>query len=106
MARKKGAAYNFQLSMEHRSKIKAAQIINALEEHTLGLGRKMSQTQVTAGVALLRKVIPDLMATSIEGKTEHTHRVIITGVRRAGDLPAPALKVINGSPRASEDSGD
>jgi hypothetical protein len=91
--------------MEHRSKIKAAQIINALQEHHLGR-RPMSQTQVTAGVALLRKVIPDLMAASIDSTTEHTHRVIITGVRRAGDLPPPVLKVINGSPRASEDSGD
>jgi hypothetical protein len=105
MARKKGAAYNVQLSMEHRAKIKAVAIINALQEHTLG-HQPMSQTQVTAGVALLRKVIPDLMATSVTGQTEHTHRVIITGVRRAGDLPAPALKVINGGPRASEDSGD
>jgi hypothetical protein len=100
MARKKGPAYDVQLSMEHRSKIKAAQIINALQEHTLG-NLRMSQTQITAGVALLRKVIPDLMATSISGDTTVHHRVIITGVRRAGDLPAPQLKLVNG-PRAEE----
>jgi hypothetical protein len=90
------------MTNEHRGKIKTTAILKALEEHTLGT-RPMSQTQVTAGVALLRKTMPDLHSTTVDGTTQITHKVIITGVRRAGDLPAPVLKVINGSPRAEED---
>jgi hypothetical protein len=87
------------MTNEHRGKIKTAAILKALEEHTLGL-RKMSQTQITAGVALLRKVMPDLHSTTVTGDADNpiTHRVIVTGVRRAGDLPRPAipLRVVNG----------
>jgi hypothetical protein len=88
MAARRGRPANIQLTHEHRGKIKASLIINALQEHTLGR-LKMSQTQITAGVALLRKCLPDLNATSVSGDPANpiTHRVIITGVRRAGDLP-------------------
>jgi hypothetical protein len=90
MAARRGRPPNVQLSAEHRSKIKASLIINALQEHTLG-SRKMSQTQITAGVALLRKCLPDLNSTSVTGDPNNPieHRVIITGVRRASDLEPP-----------------
>lgn len=47
------------MSDEHRSKIQKSQILNALIEHVEGK-RKMSATQVTAGLGLLRKALPDL----------------------------------------------
>ncbi len=50
----------------HRVKIQNSNILNALVEHTLGI-RDMSATQVTAGVALLRKIMPDLAATELSG---------------------------------------
>ncbi len=54
---------------EHRAKIKCVAILNALNEHVLGL-RDMSATQVQAGLGLLRKVLPDLSAS--ENKNETT----------------------------------
>jgi hypothetical protein len=47
------------MSDEHRVKIQNSNILNALIEHVNG-DREMSATQVSAGVALLRKVLPDL----------------------------------------------
>lgn len=43
---------------EHRVKIKNSNILNALIEHVEGK-REMSSTQVTAGLGLLKKVMPD-----------------------------------------------
>jgi len=50
----------------HRVKIQNSNILNALIEHVDGR-RDMSSTQVTAGVALLKKVLPDLSAITLEG---------------------------------------
>jgi len=63
MARR-GRSPGFQMSDEHRSKIKAAQILNALQEHVLDK-RKMGATQVAAGLGLLRKVMPDLSSEDL-----------------------------------------
>jgi len=43
----------------HRVKIQNSNILNALVEHVEGK-REMSSTQVSAGIALLKKVLPDL----------------------------------------------
>ena len=92
----RGRAKGVTLTNEHRSKIKASQILNALEEHVLGK-RAMQQTQVTAAVALLRKVMPDLSQTTMTGDANNPvlHRVIITGVRRPGDDIAGEVRVIS-----------
>jgi hypothetical protein len=72
----------------------------------------MSQTQVTAASILLRKVMPDLSQTTMSGDANNPvlHRVIITGVRRAGDtLPngnPVELKVIDELPRLTQDHGN
>lgn len=42
-----------------REKIRASQIINALQNHVLGK-RAMEPSQVTAGLGLLKKCIPDM----------------------------------------------
>lgn len=47
------------MSDEHRVKIQNSNILNALIEHVEGR-RDMSSSQVTAGVALLKKILPDL----------------------------------------------
>lgn len=84
MAAKKGPA--FAMSNEHRVKIQNSNILNALIEHASG-EREMTSTQVTAGLGLLRKVLPDLTSTTLEGNADNpvTIRQIITGVPRAGD---------------------
>lgn len=48
----------------HRTKIRNSQILNALIAHVVG-ERDMTQTQVSAGVALLKKVLPDLSAIDV-----------------------------------------
>lgn len=58
---------------EHRVKIKNSNILNALIEHVLG-EREMSATQVSAGLGLLRKAMPDL--ASVESTSEVTHRYV------------------------------
>lgn len=59
MAARKGPS--FQMSNEHRGKIANSNILKCLIEHTEGKeGAEMSQSRVTAGVALLKKVMPDL----------------------------------------------
>lgn len=51
------------MSNEHRVKIQNSNILNALIEHVEGI-REMSATQVSAGLGLLKKVLPDLQATA------------------------------------------
>ena len=57
------------MSDAHRVKIQNSNILNALIEHACG-ERKMDPSQVTAGLGLLRKVMPDLSAS--ENKNETT----------------------------------
>lgn len=60
----RGRKPGFQMSDAHRVKIQNSNILNALIEHVEGK-RDMSSTQVTAGVALLKKVMPDLAQTDV-----------------------------------------
>ena len=64
------------MSDEHRVKIQNSNILNALVEHVEGK-REMSSTQVTAGVALLKKVLPDLTDNKHRGDDENpiVHRI-------------------------------
>ena len=55
-----------------REKIRASQLVNRLEDHILG-ETDMCNTQVTAALGLLRKVVPDLKAT--ESKVEHSGNI-------------------------------
>jgi hypothetical protein len=63
-ARKRGRAPGFRMSEEHRSKIKNSSILRALIEYFEGK-RKMSATQVSVGLRLLKKVLPDLQSVTI-----------------------------------------
>jgi len=54
------------MSEEHRVKIQNSNILSALIAHACG-EREMSATQVSAGLGLLKKVMPDLAATTISG---------------------------------------
>jgi hypothetical protein len=61
----------------HRVKIQNSNILNALIEHVEGK-REMSGTQVTAGIALMKKVLPDLSQVDVRGageNGEHLHKV-------------------------------
>jgi len=64
----RGRKPGFQMTDEHRVKIKNSNILNALIEHVEGK-REMGATQVSAGLGLLRKVMPDLAASADTGDT-------------------------------------
>lgn len=70
----RGRQPGFRMSNEHRVKIQNSNILNALIEHVEGV-REMSATQVSAGVALLKKVLPDLAATADMGEAGELKQV-------------------------------
>ena len=57
------------MSDEHRVKIANSNILSALIGHAEG-SREMTSTQVQAALGLLKKVMPDLQAMSIDGDGE------------------------------------
>lgn len=59
----RGRKPGFVMPESHRVKIQNSNILNSLIEHVEGK-REMSSTQVTAGLGLLKKVLPDLAATA------------------------------------------
>lgn len=93
---KRGRSPGFRMTEEHRGKIQMTAILNALSEHVQGK-RNMSATQVTAGLGLLRKVLPDLAAVDHSGEL---------GIRRAAELPDDLLANIaaGSGDRASEET--
>lgn len=79
----RGRSPGFKMSEEHRVKIKNSNILNALIEHVEGK-REMSSTQVTAGLGLIKKVLPDIASVELTGRDgEPITYKIITGVPRA-----------------------
>ena len=71
---KRGRTPGFTMSSEHRGKIQNSSILNALIEHAEGK-REMSASQVSAGLGLLKKVMPDLSATTISGTLDDKRAV-------------------------------
>ena len=67
MTARRGRKPGFVMTDEHRTKIRNSAILNALIEHVEGK-REMSSSQVSAGLGLLKKVLPDLSA--VEYKAE------------------------------------
>lgn len=64
------------MSDEHRVKIQNSNILNALVEHVTGQ-RDMSATQVTAGLGLLKKVLPDMQAMQVSGDDDSPVKMVI-----------------------------
>ena len=69
---------SFRMSNEHRVKIQNSNVLNALIQHVDGK-REMSASQVSAGLGLLKKVLPDLQSVTIGGDPlapiVHEHKV-------------------------------
>lgn len=66
----RGRKPGFRMSEEHRDKIKKSNILTALIQHAEGT-REMSSTQVTAGLGLLKKALPDLSSVTIGGDEDN-----------------------------------
>jgi hypothetical protein len=62
----RGRKPGFTMSHEHRAKIQKSNVLNALIEHAEGR-REMSASQVTAGLGLLKKALPDLSTVTLQG---------------------------------------
>lgn len=62
----RGRTAGFHMGPEHRDKIKNSNILNALIEHVEGK-REMMPSQVSAGLGLLRKVMPDMTEAMVKG---------------------------------------
>ncbi len=52
-----------------RERIQASMITNRLIDHTLG-NVEMTSSQVTAGLGLLKKIVPDLSSTELSGSIQ------------------------------------
>lgn len=75
--RKPGPAKGIMLSEQHRDKIRKSKVLQCLISHAVG-ELEMSSTQVTAGIALMRKVLPDLASVDmqVEGQIDHKHEQV------------------------------
>lgn len=73
----RGRKPGFVMSDEHRNKIKNSQILTALIQHVEGK-REMSATQVTAGLGLLRKVMPDIQNVQLSGDPDAPLQIKVT----------------------------
>jgi hypothetical protein len=73
----RGRKPGFHMSDEHRTKIANAQVLNRLIDHHLGR-LELSKTQVDVGLALLRKVLPDLSQVEVSGEQEIRHTIMPT----------------------------
>ena len=84
-AKKPGRQPTLHMTDEHRLKIANSNILSVLIEHIHGK-REMSATQVSAGLGLLKKALPDLQAVTLSGDPNAPLTMHVTsGVPRAGD---------------------
>lgn len=58
---------SIKLTQQHRDKIANSKILQRLIGHAEGV-EDMTQTQVTAAIALMKKVMPDLKSTEMTGE--------------------------------------
>ena len=90
------------MSEGHRVKIQNSNILNALVEHVEGK-REMSATQVSAGLGLLRKVMPDLATTQLTGDPESPVEIVtrvehhIVDPSNAEDSDAEGISTVTGA---------
>jgi hypothetical protein len=71
----------YRMSEAHREKIRNSNILNALLEHVEG-NREMSSTQVTAGLGLLKKCLPDLQSVTVSGDDDADPISVIARIER------------------------
>ncbi|MDR7032422.1 hypothetical protein [Mesorhizobium sp. BE184] len=84
------------MSNDHRVKIQNSNILNALIEHVEGI-REMSATQVSAGLGLLKKILPDLAASADAGQDGE-----LTPVNRMTDEELEAIAAGRSNRAAAE----
>jgi hypothetical protein len=90
---KRGRRPGFRMSDAHRTKIQNSATLNCLLEHVAGT-REMSSTQVTAAIALLRKVLPDL--SNVEHSADPDSGQLVVTFNNIYETlpPAPPVKLM------------
>lgn len=83
----RGRKPGFIMPEEHRTKIGNSQILKYLIEHVEGK-RDMSSTQVSAGLGLLKKVMPDLSST--EAAVNHSGGIEVKASKEQRDAAVSA----------------
>jgi len=88
----RGRSAGFKMPEEHRVKIQNSNILNALIEHATG-EREMTASQVTAGLGLLKKVMPDLASIDHSGLLNViTHEAALDELDGEGKENPPAAQ--------------
>lgn len=77
----RGRKPGFRMTEAHRDKIRNSNILNALIDHVVS-DKKMSATQVTAGLGLLKKCLPDLQSMTISGDEDGDPIKIVGTIER------------------------
>jgi hypothetical protein len=80
--RGRGRQPGFVMSQEHRDKILNSNILSALISHVVD-GKEMAPSQVTAGLGLLKKVMPDLQSMTLNGDDDGDPVRVIHKIERA-----------------------
>lgn len=86
--KKRGPAKgSIRLTQEHRDKISNSKILQRLISHAEGAlpkDKDMSQSQVTAAIALLKKVLPDQTIAQVNGAGDAGEHLIATTIELIG----------------------
>lgn len=77
MAGTRGRSAGFVMPEAHRVKIQNSNILKALIEHAEGT-REMSASQVSAGLGLLKKVMPDLQSIQLDANVSISHEDMLS----------------------------
>jgi hypothetical protein len=80
----RGRPAGFVMDDSHRVKIQNSNILTALIKHVEGR-QEMTASQVSAGLGLLRKIMPDLQQTAL---TDADGNALTINVSIGGDAPA------------------
>lgn len=80
MTARRGRSPGFMMSDAHRTKIENSQILNRLIAHAKG-EIQMTMTQVTVGLALIKKILPDLQSVELSGKDGGAIEICETSAR-------------------------
>ena len=69
---------NYRMPTAHRDKIANSNILNNLIEHAEGT-KELTSSQVQAGIALLKKVLPDLQSVALTDASHTGPAKIVIG---------------------------
>lgn len=75
---KRGRKPGSPMTEAHRDKIRNSKILQVLIAHVEGR-QKMSSSQVTAGLGLLKKVMPDMTEAEVRGSGDNgEHEIVLS----------------------------